>query len=131
MDILLDTHTVLWFFEADERLSETAIETICDVENNKYVSIATLWEVAIKYSIGKLKIDGGFESFIDNIHENGFILLEVTPGHITEVANLPFIHRDPFDRMLIAQAMIENIPIMTSDSEILKYGIRSIYSRLS
>ena len=126
MDILLDTHTVLWFFEADERLSETAIDAICDAENNKYVSIATLWEISIKHSIGKLKLDGGIENFVDTIHKNGFILLDIIPEHVSTVANLPLIHRDPFDRMLVAQAMVENISIVTADSEIIKYDINII-----
>jgi len=126
MDILLDTHTVLWFFEDDKRLSKAAIETICDEENNKYVSIATLWEVAIKYSLGKLKLEGGIENFINNVHENGFLLLDIAPEHTQKIANLPYIHRDPFDRMLIAQAMLGNMPILSSDSEILKYDIKTI-----
>jgi len=126
MDILLDSHTVLWFFEDDVRLSKTAIEAICNAENKKYVSIATLWEVAIKYGLGKLKLDGGVSAFTENVHENGFILLEIVPEHIFEVASLPLIHRDPFDRLLVAQAIFEDMAIVTSDSNILKYGINSI-----
>jgi len=126
MDILLDSHTVLWFFEDDVRLSKTAIEAICNAANKKYVSIATLWEVAIKYGLGKLKLDGGVSAFTENVHENGFILLEIVPEHIFEVASLPLIHRDPFDRLLVAQAIFEDMAIVTSDSNILKYGINSI-----
>ena len=127
MDILLDTHAVWWFFVDDERLPKSATEIICKPENKKYVSIASLWEVAIKMSIGKLHFDGGIERFIEAIEENSFLLLEVDPEHIKAVSNLPLIHRDPFDRMLVAQAMIENISIMTIDTNILKYDITSIW----
>ena len=123
MNILLDTHTVLWFFEDDERLSKSTTEAICNDDNDKFVSVATIWEVAIKYSIGKLKLDGGVDNFIENIHENGFMLLEINTKHIQTVTNLPFIHRDPFDRMLIAQAISEDMVIMTSDSNVLKYDV--------
>jgi len=127
MDILLDTHAVWWFFVDDERLPKSATEIICKPENKKYVSIVSLWEVAIKMSIGKLHFDGGIERFIEAIEENSFLLLEVDPEHIKAVSNLPLIHRDPFDRMLVAQAMIENISIMTIDTNILKYDITSIW----
>ena len=127
MDILLDTHTVLWFFEDDERLSKSAIEAIYNPDNKKYVSIATLWESAIKYSIGKLKLDGGIEGFIEAIDDNGFILLNIEPEHIKTFTDLPYIHRDPFDRIITAQAMVEDMAIMTSDDNIVKYEIKSIW----
>jgi len=127
MDILMDTHTVLWFFKNDERLSKLAIEVICNPINKKYVSIATLWESAIKYDIGKLKLNGGFEGFIETINDNGFILLNINPDHIKTIIGLPYIHRDPFDRIIIAQAIIENMFIMTSDANILKYEINPIW----
>ena len=127
MKILLDTHAVLWFFDDDERLSKSAIEAIYNPENKKYVSIATVWESAIKYSLGKLKLGGGIENFIEVIYENGFTLLEVDTEHIKVVTNLPFIHRDPFDRMIIAQAIVENMTIMTSDANVLKYDITHVW----
>ena len=127
MDILLDTHAVLWFFEDDARLSKTAIEAICNPDNQIYVSIATLWEVAIKLSIGKLTLDGGIEDFIESIDENGFSLLEVSTGHIKTVVELPFHHRDPFDRILVAQAIVEEMAVITTDTDVVKYDINSIW----
>lgn len=123
MDILLDTHTVLWFFEGSGKLSKFAIEKIYDTANKKYISIATIWEVAVKKSIGKLKLDGGIEEFLGFIEDNGFILLEIKPDHIIAITDLPFIHRDPFDRMLVAQATVDDMSVMTVDKNIMKYGV--------
>jgi len=125
MEILLDTCFVLWFLNGDEKMPASARTIILNSENTIYVSIATIWEVAIKLSIDKLAFDGGIDGFIEAIEVEDFKLLEISAKHIKTVANLPFIHRDPFDRMLIAQAMTENIPIITADSEILKYDIKT------
>jgi PIN domain nuclease of toxin-antitoxin system len=127
MDILLDTHTTKWFFDDDKRLSKSAIEAICHPGNNIYISIASIWEVAIKISIGKMQVNGGIIKFIEVVDDNGFLLLDISPKHITEVAELPFIHRDPFDRILIAQAKVEDMSIMTVDGNIIKYGIKHIW----
>ena len=126
MDILLDTCSVLWFLNGDEKMPISAREIILNTENTIYVSVASLWEVAIKLSIEKLDFNNGIDGFIEALEVEDFLLLDITPAHITAVASLPFIHRDPFDRMLIAQAMEENMPIMTVDAEILKYDISHI-----
>jgi PIN domain nuclease of toxin-antitoxin system len=126
MDILLDTHIVWWFLNGSEKLPATAGDIICNPENDIYVSIASVWEAAIKISIGKLEFDGGINGFIEAIEDNGFSLLEVNIKHIKIVTELPFIHRDPFDRMFIAQAMTENMAIMTVDENILKYDLKHI-----
>jgi len=126
MDILLDTCSVLWFLNGDEKMSTSAREIVLNAENTIYVSIASVWEVAIKLSVGKLDFNNGIDGFINALEVEDFVLLDISPIHVRGVANLPFIHRDPFDRMLIAQAMEENIPIMTTDSEILKYNISTI-----
>jgi len=123
MDILLDTHATIWFFEGDKRLSKTAIDVIYNLENVIYVSIASVWELAIKLSTGKLEFDGGIESFIETIHKNEFVLLDISSNHIKAVVDLPFIHRDPFDRILIAQASVERMAILTVDENISKYDI--------
>jgi len=127
MDILLDSCSVLWFLNGDEKMPSSARDVILDTENTIYVSIATLWEVAIKLSIEKLDFNGGIDGFIEALEAEDFTLLEISPEHIKIITRLPFIHRDPFDRILIAQAMEENVPIMTSDSKILKYDITSIW----
>jgi len=126
MDILLDTCSILWFLKGDEKMPISSRDIILNAENTIYVSIATVWEVAIKLSIGKLEFDCGIDGFIKGIEDEGFSLLEVSTAHTRVLTTLPYIHRDPFDRMLIAQAMTENIPIMTADSDMLKYDINSI-----
>jgi len=127
MDILLDTHAVLWFLKGDEKMPKTTVGMVNAPDNRKYVSIASIWEVAIKISSGKLSVDGGIDGFIEAIEDNGFLLLDIDPYHIKTVAELPFIHRDPFDRMIIAQAMAEDMPVMTVDSNILQYGINIVW----
>ena len=127
MDILLDTHVALWFFEDDKRLSKSAAEVIYNLENMIYVSIVSPWELGIKLSIGKLKFDGGIDSFMDTIYKNEFALLGIDSKHIKAVTKLPFIHRDPFDRMLIAQAMVEEMVILTADENIQNYDIKTIW----
>jgi len=127
MNILLDTHAVLWFLEGSEKMGKVAVDTIHSAENNKYISVATLWEVAIKLSIGKMEFEGGIEGFIQSTEDNGFLQLGVSSEHIKRTAGLPFIHRDPFDRMLVAQAMAENMVLMTVDNNILKYDIECIW----
>ena len=127
MNILLDTHAAIWFFEGDKRLPQTAIDAICNLDNMIYVSIASLWEVAIKLGIDKLTFDDGFDGFVDAIHKNEFALLEIEPEHIKETMNLPHIHRDPFDRMLIAQANLDDMAIMTIDANIIKYDVKTVW----
>jgi len=127
MDIILDTHAAIWFFEDDKRLSKTAIDAICNLKNGIYVSIASVWEMAIKLSTGKLVFDGDIDNFLETIYKNEFELLNISPKHIKTVTGLPFIHRDPFDRMLMAQAIVEDMPIITVDENILKYDIDYIW----
>ena len=127
MDILLDTHAAWWFLNGNEKMPQDTRETIINSENTIYVSIASIWEVAIKMSIGKLNFDSGIDGFIEAIEDEGFSLMDITTGHIKTVKDLPFIHRDPFDRMLVAQAIVEELPIMTTDSEIVKYDINSVW----
>ena len=127
MDVLLDTCCVLWYLNGNDEMPQSTRETILNYENTFYISIATIWEVAIKMSIGKLMFDGGVDGFIEVIEDEGFLLLDITTNHIKAVKDLPFIHRDPFDRMLVAQAVVEELPIMTTDSELLKYNIDTVW----
>jgi len=123
MIYLLDTHTVLWFFDDSGRLSKKAIDAILDAESKKYVSIVSAWEMAIKINLGKLKFDGGVTNFFSKIAENGFELFSVTEEHIKQVESLPFLHRDPFDRLLIASAISEKMTMITGDTNIHQYKI--------
>ena len=127
MNILLDTHAAIWFFEGDERLSKSAADAICNLDNMIYISVASLWEIALKLGNDKLTFDDGFDGFMNAIRKNEFVLLEVEPKHIKAVMNLPQIHRDPFDRMLIAQAMTEGMAIVTIDANIMKYNIGTVW----
>ena len=127
MDILLDTHAAIWFFEDDERLSKPAAKAICNLGNMIFISVASLWEVAIKQSTGKLVFDDGFDGFLNAINMNDFVLLKIKPEHVKATMNLPLVHRDPFDRMLIAQAVTEGMSIMTIDANILQYDVKSVW----
>lgn len=111
MKLLLDTHALLWFCLDDIRLSEDARSLIADGANDVLVSPANYWEIAIKVSLGKYAIDGDFAIFFeDQISENRFTALPISVRHAAEVSRLPFHHRDPFDRLLIAQAIVEQVP---------------------
>ncbi|MFV1979942.1 MAG: type II toxin-antitoxin system VapC family toxin [Rhodothermia bacterium] len=118
MEILLDTHMLLWWLADDQRLSEKARARITDPANILTVSAATAWEIAIKQALGKLRIEGDLDQ---EVQDQGFRRLPVTFAHTAEVLTLPPIHRDPFDRMLVAQARVENLQLLTSDPQILRY----------
>ena len=124
MNFILDTHSFLWFIAGDERLSSRARQFISDTANSPFLSIASLWEMAIKLSIGKLKLAQPIEVMIPYQMEiNGIRLLDIKLEHVVIVATLPYHHRDPFDRLLIAQAMAEQMPIVTRDTQFGAYDI--------
>ena len=124
MRLLLDTHTFLWFLADDPQLSPAARRLIEDGTNEIVLSMASLWEIAIKVSLGKLTLGGAFATFIpDQLTLNAFGLLPIELAHVTAVAALPFHHRDPFDRLLIAQALVEPLPIISRDPALDAYGI--------
>lgn len=127
MKCLLDTHTTLWFFDNVEKLSKKVYNAILDPKNEKYVSIASVWELAIKISIGKLTFEGGVDNFIYTIEDNGFELFPLKADHVSQVAKLPFIHRDPFDRILVSTAMCEEMSLLTSDANIQKYDVSWVW----
>jgi PIN domain nuclease of toxin-antitoxin system len=121
---LLDTHVVLWFLNG-ERLSERIKGLIAGGEN--YVSVASLWEVAIKMNIGKYEFDGGFSAFRELVSKNGFIILPIKDEYMEKLFELPFIHRDPFDRLIVATSAIEGMPLISADENIQKYDIAWIW----
>jgi len=124
MKYLLDTHAFLWFFEDSAELSENAASIIEDGNVQKYVSVASLWEFSIKYSIGKLSFDGGLSGIWHMISQNGFIVLPIEQSHLENIiTNLPFHHRDPFDRLIIATATAEGMIVLTADEDIQKYDV--------
>ena len=124
MRILVDTHVVLWYLEGNQSLSKPRRQAIVDVRNDIFVSMASLWEISIKISIGKLKISRPISDILLQFANQGISVLPIMPGHIMQVATLPFHHRDPFDRMLIAQSQVEFLSIMTNENIFGAYGIR-------
>ncbi|MDR3020268.1 MAG: type II toxin-antitoxin system VapC family toxin [Treponema sp.] len=124
---LLDTHTAMWFLNGDNSLSKTAKETILNLSNTKYISIVSAWEIAIKLSIGKLDIVKSTAEFLQDAEENGFLILPINPAYLTGIETLPMIHRDPFDRILIATAITEEMTLITDDDNISKYDVSYIW----
>jgi PIN domain nuclease of toxin-antitoxin system len=128
MRLLIDAHSLLWFLEDNPRLSTVARDQIHDLTNERQVSIVNLWEISIKVNIGKLPLVRPFpDLFPGQLHRNGITILDLTVEHVTRLATLPMHHRDPFDRMLIAQAMVEGIPILTADKAFDAYEVECIW----
>ncbi len=128
MKLLLDTHTLLWFIAGSNSLSSSARESIENNSNEKFVSVVSIWETAIKVSIGKISLTTPFEVlFPHQLEVNGFELLPVKVEHASVVSNLPFHHRDPFDRMLIAQSIVEELTIVTLDLEFADYSAKVLW----
>jgi PIN domain nuclease of toxin-antitoxin system len=126
--LLLDTHAFLWFITTDANLSATAKSLISDPGNEILISPASYWETAIKVSIGKYPLSVPFETFItQGINGNRFRILAIEPGHAAVLTTLPFHHRDPFDRMLVAQAQVERISLVSNDAILDLYGINRLW----
>ena len=121
--LLLDTHALLWVLEDDDALSEPARSAIVDPRNDVFVSSVSVWEISIKRSLGKLKAP---EDVLSTIDASGLRELPVTFVHADHAGGLPLHHRDPFDRMLVAQAQVEGLTIVTHDSVIATYGVRTL-----
>ncbi len=125
MRLLLDTQSFLWFLAGDTRLSKNARQKIADLDNEVYVSIGSLWEIAIKSSLGKLNLSKPFESFIpEQLEENEIEILHIRLDDLSQLFRLPFHHRDPFDRLIIAQAIIRGMPVVTSDDIFSEYEVK-------
>jgi PIN domain nuclease of toxin-antitoxin system len=128
MRLLLDTHSFLWFISGSTNLSPTARTLIEDASNQPLLSVASLWEMAIKLSLGKLSLAQPFEVLIpQQMRLNGIKLLGIEIEHTAAVSKLPFHHRDPFDRLLIAQAMVEQMPIVSADAAFVTYPVKRLW----
>ena len=127
MNYILDTHTLLWFLRGEEKFSEAARKVILDSSAKKFISIASLWEIAIKNRIGKLPLKKGIADIFEKIEANGFGLLEVDRKYIEIYSAIPLIHRDPFDGIIVATAMAEQMTLITADEDIQKYDINWIW----
>jgi PIN domain nuclease of toxin-antitoxin system len=122
--LLLDTHAFLWFVLDDRQLSKVACDLIVDPLNDVLLSPASYWEIAIKVSLGKYKLPGSFEAWIEHqIQVNEFEILPIEIAHAALIATLTFHHKDPFDRLLVAQALIEKIPIISGDVILDSYSV--------
>jgi PIN domain nuclease of toxin-antitoxin system len=128
MRLLLDTSTFLWWLTDDQRLSATARNLISDGQNELFFSAASGWEIAIKAQIGKLKLPTNLEQFIGNqLLHHAITSLPIALSHALHVYTLPVLHRDPFDRLLIAQSRLEALPILTADTQVQQYPVEVIW----
>jgi len=128
MKVLLDTHAFLWLISGDDRLSETAQKIFLDPGNILFFSSASLWEICIKVSLGKLSLKSGWLKTIqDEMKVNAIQWLSIEMLHCVELTNLPFHHRDPFDRMLVAQAMVDDLQLLSRDNRLSSYEIKRIW----
>jgi PIN domain nuclease of toxin-antitoxin system len=124
MIYLLDTHALLWWLEDNKKLPAKSRHIITNDENDIFVSLATGWEIAIKAALGKLEDIGNFQS---EIKIEGFALLAISFDHIEKVKTLPHHHRDPFDRMLVAQALTEDLTLLSNETLFDAYGVRRVW----
>jgi PIN domain nuclease of toxin-antitoxin system len=121
--LLLDTHVLLWWLSDDPQLGESSKQAIANPRNQVYVSAASTWEVSIKKSIGKLTAPNDMDAIVES---EGFEKLPITLFHGDQAGSLPELHKDPIDRMLIAQAQSEGLVIVTNDEKIIQYKIRTL-----
>ncbi len=126
-DYLLDTHTAIWFLNGERILSQTVRQIIVDPSNRRCISIASVWELAIKIGIGKMKFPGNSAGLVRVARANGFFIIPIKEDYPTVLENLPLIHRDPFDRILIATAIAEQMTIITADADIVRYDVPHVW----
>ena len=128
MNYLLDTHTFMWWDSNASMLSPTVLNAISDEKNQVFVSLVSIWEITIKNQIGKLSLrDDIANIFKQQEEKNGFKLLKIELPHVLKVGELPLHHRDPFDRMLIAQAMVEGFTLLSKDENIRRYPVTVVW----
>ena len=124
MKVLLDTHALLWWLANDDQIGIQARDLIADPGNNILISVASLWEIVVKVRVGKLEAD--IEEISEAIELDGFTLLTINPAHLRTLAGLPMHHRDPFDHLLIAQAIAEEAIFLSEDQNTSKYSVQTI-----
>ncbi len=127
MRLLMDTHALIWHFEASSSLSRTARNALNNRDNQLYISTASLWEISIKVGLGKLELLYQVEEMVAGYVQTGTILLPVLPEHAMAAGSIPWHHRDPFDRMLIIQARLEKLTIVTRDELFDPYEVDCIW----
>ena len=128
MKLLLDTHAFLWWVGGTPALGRRARAEVANPDNEVFLSIASCWELAVKLSLGKIRLTQSLERFIpEQLTQNGFALAGVEFRHVVRVADLPFHHRDPFDRLLVAQALHDDLAIVSADRVLRKYGVTVVW----
>mgnify|MGYP003946369641 CR=1 FL=1 len=127
MNLLLDTHTSIWFLNGDKKLPKYITNIIADIDNKCFLSIVSLWEISIKTSLGKLTLKEGFNKISEFIINNDIDILPITFEHLQILLKLKYHHRDPFDRILISQGITENFLIATNDISFNKYSVKTIW----
>jgi PIN domain nuclease of toxin-antitoxin system len=125
--LLLDTHAFLWFASGDRRLGRVARKEIERAGSELYISAASIWEMAIKSSLKRLTLPGPVDRYIAEKVEEGYRVLPVEREHAATVEGLPFYHRDPFDRLIIAQALAEKMALVTRDKVFRRYGVQLVW----
>jgi len=127
MQFLLDTHTFIWFINGDSSLPKKIVDEIKKINNQCYISIASIWEIAIKSKLNKLSLGADFGKILDFLDQNQIEILPISFDHIMKLNELDFHHRDPFDRILIAQGISENLTILTKDQNFSFYNVKAIW----
>jgi PIN domain nuclease of toxin-antitoxin system len=128
MRLLGDTHAIFWYIEGDPKLSLTARTLIQDASNEVLISAASYWEIAIKVSMGKWQLNRPYEDFMDiGLNQYAFQVLPILPTHTARLIGLPFHHKDPFDRLLVAQALVEQIALISADPALDAYGVTRLW----
>ena len=126
MRYLIDTHVLLWYIQGDNRLKSKYIEIIDDSDTEILVSSVSLWEIALKISIGKLELNTDYKNFINFLTEIDFSILDFDSEDLNTMINLPFHHQDPFDRLIIAQSITKNLSLISDDNKFKKYDAKLI-----
>jgi PIN domain nuclease of toxin-antitoxin system len=124
MAFLLDTHTFLWFVAGDKQLPPTVRDKIKDIKQHCFLSVASLWEITIKFQIGKLTLNISLEELFNYIDRNQIEIIPINIEHLLTLSELPRHHGDPFDRLIISQAITENLTLITRDSALKKYKVK-------
>jgi len=124
MAFLLDTHAFLWFVAGDKQLPESIKSKILNINESCYLSVASLWEITIKSQMGKLKLEISLQELFDYIDRNRIEIIQITYDHLLTLSELPLHHSDPFDRIIVSQAVTENLTLLSKDKGLKKYKIK-------
>jgi PIN domain nuclease of toxin-antitoxin system len=124
MDYLLDTHTLLWFISGDKNLPISVRNKISEINQKCFLSVASLWEITIKLQLGKLQMSISLQELFDFIDRNDIEILQINYLHLLTLSNLPSVHSDPFDRLIISQAITEDLILLTRDKGLKKYKVK-------